>query len=332
MKVLRIALFLGATVVVLAGCGGEEPVAAPVPTPTAVPLTLGGSPLDAVDNNSTLMDQQAPLATDDPAYQENIEPNAVDCEVHATDPSMCVGAGSAPAADGYQAVRFDSSLWDFEMNGFTVFTNVTEPYPIEDVVAATIEATRAEFTGENQALFPYLASRRTAPKYAEVGIWSVTFLFANNPTDDPAEVNVAVEGTTADGEKFDDLITFRWQWTEERWIPEWEALVPESSGLTESPSDSADSTDLEGDSTNGSGDSTGDGDSANRDSDGSGTGSDTGGGVGNGLPPSGATFCPPGFPYAHYNGQCYANPINPLHQIGGPQVTVEQWELFVENN
>jgi len=289
--------------IVATACSGGAPAAddGPLPTPTAIRPTIGGSPLDAIDNDSA----QGGLASTDPNSSADaitagsIDPDAIDCEVHAEDPeTQC----NRPSVDGLEAIRFDDSLWSYTQDGFPVYTNVTEPYPIEDVVAATIAVARAELAGQNQALFPHLSNRRTPAPYVDIGVWSVTFLFAEDPAADPAQVKVAIQGTTADGTTVDELVTYLWQWTPDRWIPEWERLTPppEFPDTDDSTTEATDSTDT-GDETTG-------------------TGTDT---TGDALPqpPAGGSWCPPGFPYAHKNGKCYANPINPYDQVGGPPVT-----------
>ncbi len=276
-------------------CSGGVPAAddGPLPTPTPIRPTIGGSPLDAIDNPDALLTGTDPSDSADAiaAGEGTIDPDAIDCEIHATDPSLCTQFGDRPSVDGLDAIRFDESLWSYTQDGFPVYTNVTEPYPIEDVVAATVEVARAELAGQNQALFPHLANRRTTAPYVDVGVWSVTFLFAEDPEADPAQVKVAIEGTTADGTTVDELVTYLWQWTPERWIPEWERLNPPDPA-PEFP-EATDPTGTDGDGT------TSDGPTLD-------------------TPPAGGAWCPPGFPYAHSNGKCYANPINPDDQVGGP--------------
>lgn len=331
----RLMFVFGASLL-LAACGGggnDEEVIAPPPTATAVPLTIGGSPLDAVDNTS-LADQELAAPLEPEVVDDVLEPQAIDCQVHADDPSTCEEA-FAPAGDGLQAAQFDDSLWNFEMNGFPVYTNINTAYPIEEVIADSIELARAEFAGDQQALFPHLANRRTAPKYEEIAVWSATFLFAPDPVSNPAEVKIAVEGTTADGEKFDELISFFWQWTEERWVPEWESLIPESTRPDfeiEEPAD-ADADGEESEESASTEDASGDAESGDVEE--SESTEDSASGPASEAPsppPSGATFCPPGFPYAHYNGLCYANPINPRDQVGGPTISQAEWELFRASN
>lgn len=291
-------------------CGGGSDTAAaegPLPTPTPLRPTIGGSPLDAIDTEQAANVTEVMNESADAISAPAVDPNAIDCAVHAQDPSLCTRG----VVDGLEAIRFDKSLWSYVQDGFPVYTNVTEPYSIEHVVAATVEAARAELAGQNQALFPHLANRRTSPPYQDLGVWSVTFLFAADPATTPAQVKVAVEGTTAAGETVDELVTYLWQWTPERWIPEWERhQEPEPPAVPEpQPQEPAtDSTENDADSTSEPADSS----------------TDVGPGSEEPLleqPPAGGSWCPPGFPYAHKNGKCYANPINPLDQVGGPPVT-----------
>jgi len=299
-RLVAIATLVAITATACGGGGASTADERPAPTPTAIRPTLGGSPLDAIDDATG----QAALAAAGPndsvdaitAGSGTIDPDAIDCEVHAQDPSQCTGGSTRPEVDGLNAIRFDDSLWSYTQDGFAVYTNVTEPYAIEDVVAATVAVARAELAGQNQALFPHLSNRRTPAPYVDLGVWSVTFLFAEDPVADPAQVKVAIEGSTASGETVDELITYLWQWTPERWIPEWERRNP--------PPEAGDSTAQATDSSPPATDSS----------------SEAGTSV---LPepPAGGSWCPPGFPYAHKNGKCYANPINPYDQVGGPAVT-----------
>ena len=291
LKMAAVAVVLS---IVCVACGGTpQAVEGPQPTPTPLRPTLSGSPLDAVGSglNGTegefASGAEGTNGTDQGVNPGQFDPDAVDCTVHAEDPSLCTGGA---IGDGVDAVRFDDSFWSYEQDGFPVYTNVTEPFPIEDVVDATISVARAELAGQNQALFPHLSNRRTAAPYVDIGVWSVTFLFAKDPVAEPAQVKVAVTGTTAEGETFEELVTYLWQWTPERWIPEWDQFrEPEP---TTTPTEPA--------TPNTGGNSSGDSE---------------------GAPPAGGAWCPPGFPYAHKNGKCYANPINPNDQVGGPAIT-----------
>jgi len=310
---LKTAAVVLAAALIATACGGGGAAQAdtPLPTPTPVRPTLGGSPLDV---NSASDGDSNGLTTNvstEAVTTSQVNPDAVDCSIHAEDPSIC-----RPAVNDLESIRFDDALWSFEQSGFPVYTNINSPFPIFDVIDATIGAARAELAGQNQALFPHLSNRRTAAPYTDIGIWSVTFLFAEDPTTTPAQVQVAIEATTKDGETVEELVTYLWQWTSERWVPEWERLEPadsrpelppiSDSGFGETPSGSDQTPSGSEEAPSGFGENPSEPVEESQPL----------------PPPSGSTWCPPGFPYGHTNGLCYANPINPRDQISGPGPTI----------